>query len=200
MARWMWLAAIALGLGEAGIAALALQPRVSTDYANYFIAQETDCWPRAVSGRYRLGEALSFRDDAGGRATMRHRQCGWLPPFAEGSYSVGDRARLRFNVAVPRGRALTIALVARGYVGGARPRQMVPITVNGQALDTLAFTDAAPAYHSIEVPEAVVALDPDGLTLQLDFPDRISPAEMGVNADRRELGILLSDLTILPGP
>lgn len=199
MKRWTWLAAAAVAIIEIAILGLALSPRVSADYRDYFIARSSDCWPRQVSGRYRLGQPLTFRNDAAGRATIRNRQCGWLPPFEAGTYSVGDQARLRFAFATPEG-PLMVSLVARGYVGPQRPRQRVPVTVNGVALDEIVFTDADPIYYVMTVPAAVVARDRAGLTLRFDFPDRVSPLAMGVNADKRELGFLLSDLTILPAP
>lgn len=183
-----------VAVGEVAVLALALTPQVSADYRAYYLDRSTTCWPRAVTGGYVLGAQLSFRSEL----TKPNRVCGWLEPFDAGTYSTGDRARLRFAFDVPES-GLMVGLVARGYVGPARPQQRVAVSANGQPLGEVAFDSPDAAYHVIDVPAEIAALDGDGLTLQFDFPDAISPRDMGVNEDTRKLGILLETLSVLPG-
>lgn len=197
---WLRWAGVALLVGlEAGIGFLMLTPRVSADYADYYITRRTDCWPRPVTGHYALGRRLSFRDDAPGRAAMRHKQCGWIAPFAEGSWTQGDQARLRFSF-VPPAEGVTLAMDARAFIAASHPQQRVLVQVNGKPLDDLLFTPQTQGLTVIAVPADIVALDPNGLTLRLDFPDRISPRDLGMSADSRELGILVSDVVISAVP
>jgi hypothetical protein len=195
MNRLLWAGAIALAGFELWAASLMLSPQVSANYRDYYVSGVTDCWPRAVSGRYRLGQPLSFRDDPVGRSTVRHRQCGWIAPFSAGSWSVGDRAQLRFAFDVPE-TGLVIGLVAQGYIGTDHREQRVEMRVNDVRLNDLVFTPTSQGFAAVPVSADVAALDPDGVTIRFDFPDRISPLAMGVNNDRRELGILLSELMI----
>jgi hypothetical protein len=194
MAAWKWALAGVVALGEMAVLALALAPEVSADYRAYYLDRSTACWPRPTTGDYVLGQQLSFRDDSAAGNTV----CGWLEPFDAGTYSTGDRARLRFDFAVPDG-GLMLGLVARGYVGPARLQQRVVVSANGQALGEIIFDSPDAAYHALAIPAEVAALDAEGVTLQFDFPDAISPRDMGVNEDTRKLGILLETLSVLPG-
>lgn len=200
MSRLYWIAAVLLLAVEAAIVLLMLTPQVSADYRAYYLERSTSCWPRAVTGRYRLGQPVSFRDDPDGRAAIRHRQCGWIAPFEAGSWSRGDRARLYFAFDVPTA-GVDIALLANGYVGEGHPSQRVAVSVNGVLLDELLFTPQSQDLRVLRVSPDVAGLDAAGLTIQFDFPDRISPAAMGVSDDSRELGMLLAEMMIVaPAP
>jgi hypothetical protein len=199
MNRLLWAGAIVLAGFELWAASLLLSPQVSASYRDYYVTGSSDCWPRSVSGRYQLGQPLSFRDDPVGRATVRHRQCGWIAPFSAGSWSMGDRAQLRFAFEVPE-TGLLIGLVAQGYIGTDHREQRVEVRVNGVRLDDLVFSPTTQGFAAIQVSRDVADLDPTGVTIQFDFPDRISPLAMGVNDDTRELGMLLSELMISPLP
>ena len=195
MSRLRWIAVVMLVGFEAGVSVLMLTPKVSADYADYYISRSTRCWPRPVTGRYQLGETVSLRDDASGRAAIRHKQCGWVPPFVEGSWSIGDRASLRFSF-VPPDHGVFIALDARAFIADSHPQQRVGVMVNGETLNALLFTPETQGFTVISVPPEVAALDPTGLTLRFDFPDRISPKDLGMGDDTRQLGILVSELVI----
>lgn len=199
MSRLHWIGIVVVAGFELWVASLMLSPQVSAEYSDYYIARSTACWPRPVTGRYELGQVLSFRDDQAGRAASRYKQCGWVPPFEAGSWSQGSRARLRFAFAVPK-QGVLLALDADGYIGPDHVQQRVEVQINGVAVDELVFNSLTQGFAGIVVTPELVALDPDGITVQFDFPDRISPAAMGVNDDVRELGMLLRAVLISPLP
>lgn len=199
MKRRHWVTAAAVIGFELWAASLMLSPQVSADYRQYYLERSTDCWPVATSGAYRLGDTLSFRDDAAGLASRRFKTCGWVTPFSAGTWSKGDRARLHFAFDVPP-QGVVVALLAQGYIGGDHLAQRVEVEVNGVRVDDLVFTPQTQGLATVLVGTDVAALDPKGLNIQFQFPDRISPLEMGLGEDKRELGMLIEEMMIVAPP
>jgi hypothetical protein len=143
-----------------------MAPTVDPLYRAYFIDRSTDCFPIPVSGRYALGDRVSFGADGAAQRGPLAR-CGWRDPEAKGSWSDGNVSMLRF--AVTSGSDLVLELNMQPYVDPDTMLQRVDVSVNGTGLGTLEFAGRTATRRAITIPATIGS---SGLLdVTLTYPD-----------------------------
>lgn len=194
MKRWKLILIGALATFDLGVIALAFNPNVSDRYRAFFIERTTDCWPADVSGEIVPGQRVSFlKADAKGPARTL-RRCGWLDAEGTGTWSIGPESRLLLMLPRPD-EATIVELDLLPFTAEAHPLQRVEVTANGRSVSSLRLDAKSAAKHEIELPAGTA--EPDGrLELALHFPDAISPRDIGLSTDRRNLAVRLIFVTL----
>lgn len=106
---------------------------------------------------------------------------GFSNPDRDGRWSEGQTAMLTCEQSEP---IATVAyLDAAGLVSDSHSQSMT-FSVNGGITKTVEFSTQTPSRR-IEIPLPGAPK----LTLRFTFPDAISPAELGINADQRKLAV-----------
>ena len=121
---------------------------------------------------------------------------GWSTPEDWGVWSDGPSARLRLPLPGD-GREWRLALFGYGLTAGLAPGEGRTITAR-IGPDTLARW-----VCTVEAPTIVGELTLQARAgsngppwLDFDFPDSVSPAELGCNADQRRLGLALERIIL----
>jgi hypothetical protein len=139
----------------------------------------------ATAAAYSLSEEIDFR--TGGNA-VQYVANGWASSEAWGTWTDGERATLRLTPAAGAKSDLILTMYARAFVVPQHPRQEVDVLVNGRHAGTFSF-------DSFDIVERVIRLPADlfagSEVLELSFASKSarSPAELGLSADSRRLGI-----------
>ena len=167
MGAYLLVAAIACA--ELAILATAVRPDVHPDYRAFYIDQTTTCLNRTVPGTYRLGDTISFLPD-GGSQLVKVRVCGFSWPAGDGTHSLGHSSRLRFALGSVKGD-LTAAVQLRSAMKPPNSRQRVLVFANDEQVADLDLTDQAVRDFTFEIPQAVLARQPDMLDVRFDYPD-----------------------------
>lgn len=115
-------------------------------------------------------------------------------------WTVGTVARLAIRL--PEGGPWRLELRLVPFLHDRHPRQRLGLEVNERVLADLVLDVGAPgAPVSLVVPIPADRVPADGLLrVRLSLPDAVSPASLGMNSDRRRIGVALIDarLTVWP--
>ncbi|MCU0072658.1 DUF6311 domain-containing protein [Pseudomonas koreensis] len=137
----------------------------------------------------RPGQTLTFN--------YRNRQLasGWSTPESWGTWTEGHQAKIQLRVQPPA-RSIVIDVLA--FISPTHPGQRVIVSLNGQqVLDTrlTQFQD-----NRLEIPISAALNqrlgNDDGLDIELQLPDAVSPRQLGINDDSRIMGLGLKTLTV----
>lgn len=172
--------AAVVALFELGSLWLALHPNVDNDYRAYFLDKTTTCLNQSVSGKYTLGERISFTSYGWGPG-KNIKVCGWDGPAGNGLHSVGEESRLRFRFAgSPPPARLNIGIEA--IVAQDHPFQRVILTGNGVRIAEVEVRANRIGIFDLDLPPAVFADHPHLLDLKLSYPDavRMNPGDADV--------------------
>lgn len=110
---------------------------------------------------------------------------GFSIPDQNGRWSEGPVATLTCERGNPA--STVVYLETAGLVSDSHTQRMT-ISVNDGPSQTFEYTTQTPA-HTIRLPLPVESSS--RLTFQFEFPDAISPAELGMSNDARKLGVFL---------
>lgn len=120
----------------------------------------------------------------GGQALLAE---GWSQPEPIGCWSDGPGARLVLPAPIG-GQALALVDLS-AFVPAGLPEQRVLLALDGEPALTL----------RIGPPEIVALILPQGSrSIAFSLPDALAPAQIGLSADARRLGILLRSLDVEP--
>ena len=112
---------------------------------------------------------------------------GWGYPESWGSWSDGQKAALIFPLPTnPAAKQLQIT--ARALITPQHPSQRVEIKVDGIAQKTVTLTKADANLITIALPQHKTSSNPY-VTIELEFPDRARPKDLGIGNDDRQLAI-----------
>ena len=156
---------------------------------------------RLLADRMTQGPEFPLWDDGtvvapGTEAAGRFLGEGWS--HAEGSFrwTEGRRAALLFRAPGPAGRVLRVGL--RPFVAEGRlDRQRVELTLNGESLPAWEIASDAPAELAAGIRGGAWRADN---VLTLGLPDAASPFSLGLDADRRQLGVAVAWMRLEPFP
>ena len=130
------------------------------------------------------GEAIRFEKSGAGQ---RYMSWGWSQPEDWGVWTDGEQARLSFELERRPSGGLLLSLHSMGFVTPSRSRLEVQPTLNGRPLEGFEVGGSW-ATHRLTLPAGLI---PERPILDLRFLIRgsTSPAEAGVSADPRRLGL-----------
>ncbi|GAA0585875.1 hypothetical protein GCM10009416_25240 [Craurococcus roseus] len=163
------------------------------------------------------GVALRFGSaaPAGDRAALLR---GWSVPEPHGHWNDGAEATLALRFALPAAwldEALDLWVKGAGFLVPQRPEQRVTVSAvrggggargeeacgeaSAEWLLAGAEGPAAPAWRSVAVPPACAAGGAGSglLRVRFRFPDAVSPRDIGLSADRRDLAFAVAELVLL---
>lgn len=139
---------------------------------------------------YAMGTVV--RGGTGGSAD-RYQTQGWSPPEEGFTWTDGDSAALEFSLGDDRDLVLTMTF--RPYlVKGKHDSQEMRVRANGHVIGNDTLSSEGFQEISLAIPGDV--LDGETLKIVFEFPDAVSPRELGVSADSRRLGIAMETLRI----
>jgi SAM-dependent methyltransferase len=120
---------------------------------------------------------------------------GLSRPEEHGRWTDGGRVRLAFRLAERPAGGITLMLEALGYVApGFVAEQRAALTVNGMPLGDLVVRDTVLQPRLIVVPPEAIGAD-GAVVLEMLISTCVQPALLGINEDRRFLGLLLARIS-----
>jgi hypothetical protein len=118
---------------------------------------------------------------------------GWAEPEGSTRWSVGLKSEIFFNVDQPGPARLVLTM--EPFWARRHPSQRVRIDLNDERLVELVLDRQGRTPHAIAVPAGVMRTHN---VLRLILPDARSPASVGLNEDRRVLGVRVETLELRP--
>jgi phosphoglycerol transferase len=121
---------------------------------------------------------------------------GWSEAEDWGTWSLGKEARLLMRLDPVAKGAMVLSMDTRMTVGPKVPERRLRILCNGQVVGEALYTqDDDGKLLSMNIPAGLVG-DDGLLELQFFVTPQTTPLELGINADRRPLGIGLVEMTL----
>ncbi|WP_432218875.1 DUF6311 domain-containing protein [Pseudomonas kribbensis] len=135
------------------------------------------------------GQTLTFNY---GNRQLSH---GWSTPENWGTWTDGQQAKIEMRL-VPQARS--IVLDALAFVQPQHPAQRVIVSLNGEQVLSTSLTQFLGNRLEIPISSALSqSLERDDrLNIELQLPDAISPRQLGINDDKRVMGLGLKTLTV----
>ncbi len=159
-------------------------------------------WAPDMDVDYMTGEPIDFTTALLSRHYLTK---GWS--FTEegvGVWTLGDTAELRLRMDVPPGRQLSASVSGNPFIARKHPKTSIAVSVNGVPIDewtfsvrderVLPFRERKPAVRHTTIPDGVVNDAEVRIVFQVRNP--VSPRELGISDDARQLGFMLKTLTI----
>ena len=193
LARSRWLAVMALivvvGGVELYVTWLALHPHVSANYRAYYIDETTTCLDKPVSGRYALGDTVSFMPDD--QAAARGiRVCGWDGPAGDGTHSVGTISRLRFAIDEPLVDHLILQFHLAAIAAPDHRSQRIVLTGNGVPLGEATIPDSVETTVEFQVPRAALDKHFGWLDVVVAYPTATEMTPRDSNTHYRSIKLM----------
>jgi len=140
-----------------------------------------------------VGEPVSITAGSAGTVLLGR---GWSGPEPWGTWSAATEADLVIPP-LPGDRGWQVSLDAVPFVEGLSPGECrrVTLTLGAATVDASARAGQTNIVLTIDVPAQLAR---KGSTLTLRCPDAISPAEVGLSADPRRLGLAVTTLRARP--
>lgn len=141
---------------------------------------------------YTIGTRIDF--SSVGKAS-KYLRSGWSVAEPWGRWTEGRSADV--NIQPDAGTAAYLEIDAQAFVSAEGPPQVVQVMVNGRPLARLVFT-AQDAIQSSRIPIPQGTTEDGGMiTIRFENETPRSPAEVGLSADPRELGIGVRKLRLV---
>ena len=171
----------------------------ATDLRRWLAATRAGHEAKLHSLPLRLPRQMRF---GAGLADLSLLGAGWSAPEPDQVWTDGPEAVLHLGGALhPADHLLTLTAGALITPGHSCQRSL--LRLGGQPVASLLLRSGDSAAHQIVVPAELISATPGPATLQVDLPDAISPAALGLSADSRMLGLRLQGLALErlpPGP
>ncbi len=120
---------------------------------------------------------------------------GWSTPEADETWTLGNESRM----VLPRPKlAATYVMVLKLrplVAANVLPAQRLRVIVNNVLVGE--FVVDRRAIRTCLIPWAAITLNPD-VRISFQLPDAARPADLGLNADRRQLGVAFASILLYP--
>ena len=166
-----------------------IMPRL--DNAAALEVRTLDGSDRAIIGR---GMKVAFSADGDGVPGLDY---GWSAPEAWGTWSVAKKAKLCLQTQ-PGAGAIMLDIAFRPFLHSTHPRLGLTFWVDGKELAALECCNTRSQVFALTIPVERVGAD-GSIDLEFQITNPCSPAQLGVSADPRMLGIGLEWLMIRDG-
>ena len=138
-----------------------------------------------------INERVLFNNQGNG---VNYLVDGWSHSEHWGTWSSGSSATMFFPI--PPRQVDSIFIEANAFVPSAVENQRLTVTINEIPTADLVLKEPA-AVLDIKIPEAVKQeLENETLEVRFNFPDAVSPKDIGLSDDPRELALGLIAVTI----
>lgn len=122
---------------------------------------------------------------------------GWSNPEVDGTWTIGSKARMRFNLQGFPGVPFVFVFEGVGFVPSGMTSQIVNVMLQGEKVGTLSWGGARSENILFLNPSICAALlAADDVSLAFDIRNPTSPAATGRGNDQRTLGIKLYRMEI----
>ena len=139
----------------------------------------------------KINERIIFNNQGNG---VNYLGDGWSHSERWGTWSSGSSATMLFPI--PPRRVDSIFIEANAFVPSAIGNQRLTVTINGIPTVDLVLKEPA-AVLDIKIPGVVKQeLENETLEILFNFPDAVSPKNIGLSDDPRELALGLIAVTI----
>ena len=154
---------------------------------------DSEVQPTDVLPPIKTGERIEFSRPGKGTAYLVG---GWAEPEAWGVWSVGPAARVVLPVSADTPRQ--ILLEAKALVAPSHPRQTIEILVNDTLAKTVSLSESVESRIDVDIPDVAGArlAERGKLDIVLKFADAVSPRDLGLADDPRELALGLLAITV----
>jgi hypothetical protein len=116
---------------------------------------------------------------------------GWPVPENWGTWSIQKSASIQLPL--PAKNPSSLSIQGQAFVLQSKPAQLIEIYMNGRLMQK--FTAIDRLKNSIVVPIPNEFLGGEGLKIEFQFPDAVSPQSLGVGIDSRKLGLGIESIT-----
>jgi hypothetical protein len=120
---------------------------------------------------------------------------GWSIPEPWGRWMLGRSAALVFKIPGHPRKDMRIKLSVSAFIPQSHPRQRVDVLANGELLTQQTFELGSDSEVSLVIPARLVGND-NLVRLVFNLPDAISPANLGLSIDQRQLSIGVMQLRV----
>lgn len=141
---------------------------------------------------YRIGDIIDFSHKGRPRRFLIR---GWSTPESWGTWTSADIAEIGLRVKEQPG-PLELIIEARALIGPNRPEQAVEVLVNGNEIGQLTYRNPDAVEQHIVLPSGIVKGPEQDLIVTFRIFSPKSPAELGMSADPRKLGIGVSSIVL----
>jgi hypothetical protein len=122
---------------------------------------------------------------------------GWSYREPWGTWSDGPVALVLLQLSRTPESDLEVLIEGNAFVADRHPTQEVYIFVNGQYVKRLRYDEESRGgVREIDIPRALAVGNNDALLMRFCFKNPKSPAELGLSADRRRLGLGIVSLEL----
>ena len=142
---------------------------------------------------YQLGDDIDFCRKGNAESYLH---VGWDFATDGGCWTLSPQATLRMTVAngCPPDQTLCLEIEAQGLVSAEHPSTRMTLMINGQAVGSHAF--GGREVHCFAIPPAMHSNSDPSLRVDLLVANPVSPLQLGLSHDGRELGLLLTRMRI----
>jgi hypothetical protein len=145
-------------------------------------------WPLYFGHTGKEADMISFAPSGN---SQRFVQSGFSEPEDGYRWTEGGASVFRFMLPTDKVGPYRLKIRARAFQTPQLKRQRVMISVNNEPCGTLTFD---------ELRTQKIRFSGGGnISVTLQFPDATSPALAGISADRRDLGLAIYSIAIVPG-
>ena len=154
----------------------------------------TGSWTKgtAMGNTYAPGQVLDFRRGGNGQP---FEGAGWGNPERGGSWTVADRSVLLLKLSAPPTNDLLLTIEAHAFTPPQRNRFDETLMVNGRVAAEWPITSQEPLIRrQVRLPAELIRFG----VVRIEFinHDPRSPADLGVSADKRKLGLVLDTVRL----
>lgn len=145
---------------------------------------------------YEIGKSIFFRDSEDGD---KHLLYGWSHPESWGIWSNSEYASVLLQLANEPDTPMILELEAKAFVAAEHNKVSVEVFTNGTYLSTLVFQypdDMNVNIKKIFLPASLLRGSKGSIKIEFQILEPISPAELGVSADHRKLGLGLISMKL----
>jgi hypothetical protein len=157
------------------------------------VGEKTQLAPEALADLpYAYGEKIGFGYGGG---SERYRGGGWGATEPAFTWTDGPSASLKFKLRQSAGDVTLLIKTAGMNKLPERPFQHVDVSVGAQKIAQWEVSNED--TFSAVIPKAALPEVENDVVLKFALPDAISPAVLGTGADTRQLGLRVSEATIV---
>ncbi len=120
----------------------------------------------------------------------------WSFPEPTGRWTNGNEASLRLYVGKAEANDLLLTFYVNPYVTESHSQQTAKLSVNGAPVAIWKFTDGSPATEQVRVSNRSLREAKGAINVHFDFPDAVSPKQLGLGSDDRKLGIFVRQVVV----